>query len=733
MGKKFPFFRQLDSFDCGPTCLRMVAKHHGKNYSLEFLREQSHLTRYGVSLLGISEAAEAIGLRSLAVQIPFTLLTQAPLPCIAHWRQKHFVVVYEISNTKVRVADPAHGLVNYTHKEFMDGWLGKNYDTEKPGVILLLEPAPEFYTKDDTDSSGTQPHQEMGYFLNYLRPYKSYMLQLVLGILLGSVLQLIFPFLTQSIVDRGIDYRDIGFVNLILLAQLLLFCAQTATNFIQSWVLLHVSSRINIALISDFLRKLMRLPISFFDTRVTGDILQRISDHSRIENFLTISTLSIFFSLLNLVIFGFVLAVFSPSIFTIFLIGSVFYLIWISFFLRYRRNLDFKLFERLSSNQNTMVQMLQAMQDIKLNNCEKQKRWEWERIRAQVFKVNVESLALKQYQQIGAFFINRLKDILISYIAAKSVIDGQITLGTMLAVQYIVGQVNSPLEQLIDFISRAQDAKISFERLSVVRNKEDEDPDNITKLTRLPDNKHIYLRNLSFQYGGASSPKALDNVDLLIPQGKITAIVGASGSGKTTLLKLLLKFYPPTQGQILIGNTPIENFHSGWWRQQCGVVMQDGFIYSDTVARNIAPGAERIETDRLMHSLKIANIHEFIDQLPMGVHTKIGSEGLGLSQGQKQRILIARAVYKDPQYLFFDEATSALDTNNEKVIMQNLEKFFKGRTVVVVAHRLSTVKNADQIIVLNKGEIVEGGTHAELVGLKQHYFHLIKNQLELGA
>ncbi|OWY25738.1 peptidase domain-containing ABC transporter [Sphingobacteriales bacterium UPWRP_1] len=733
MGKKYPFFRQHDSFDCGPACLRMVAKYYGKNFSPEYLREQSHITRSGVSLLGISEAAETIGLRSLAVQIPYNLLTQAPLPCIVHWRQNHFVVVYEITAKKVVVADPAHGLLQYTLQEFRTGWTGAANDTDKPGVVLLLETTPDFFNNSQTGTANGNTQGLGSYLLGYLKPYRAFILQLFLGVVLGCVLQLIFPFLTQALVDRGIEFRDIGFVNLVLIAQLLLFGAQTATNFIQSWLLLHISSRINIALVSDFLRKLMRLPISFFETRITGDLLQRISDHSRIEHFLTTATINIAFSALNLLIFGLVLFVFSPRIFTVFLIGAVLYLLWVALFLNRRRNLDYKLFDRLAGNQNSLVQMILAMQDIKLNNCEQQKRWEWENIRAQVFNLNVQSLALYQYQQVGAFFINRLKDILISYIAAKSVIDGQITLGTMLAVQYIVGQVNSPLEQLIDFIGRAQDAKISFERLNMVRNKEEEDPDDVLKLTQLPDNKNLTLHNLSFRYGSNNSPMVLNNLSLQIPTGKVTAIVGSSGSGKTTLLKLLLKFYPPTQGQILIGNTPLSGFHSGWWRQQCGAVMQDGFIYSDTVARNIAPGAEYIDRQQLMQAVKIANLQEFVDQLPMGLQTKIGPEGLGISQGQKQRILIARAVYKNPQFLFFDEATSALDTENEKIIMQNLQQFFAGKTVVIVAHRLSTVKNADQIVMLYKGEIIEQGSHPQLVGLKQHYFHLIKNQLELGV
>ncbi len=728
--KKFPFYRQLDQMDCGPTCLRMIAKHYGKNYSLDFLREKCYITRTGVSMAGISEAAEAIGMRTLAVQVPFQKLREAPLPCIAHWRQRHFLVVYKITRRYVYVADPGHGLVKYKIEDFLDGWHGNARDREKPGIVLLLEPTPEFYEKiDPTDG---KPFG-FSYIFNYLKPYKKFLFQLALGMLLGSVLELIFPFLTQALVDRGIEYQDIGFVYLILLAQTMLFFSEVAVQFIRSWILLHVSSRINISLISDFLSKLMRLPISFFDTRVMGDILQRIDDHDRIESFLTFSTLSVLFSMLNFVVFGVVLFVFNVQIFTIFAISTTLYFIWIMIFLKKRKELDFKRFDRLSDNQSKLVQLINGMQDIKLNNCEKQKRWEWERIQAKLFKVRVEGLALAQYQQIGASGISQFKDILITFFAAKAVIDGDMTLGTMLAVQYIVGQINGPLNQLIGFIQSAQDAKISFERLGEIRHKADEEPVDITRLAIMPNDRNLYLEDVSFKYGGATSPLVLQNVSMVAPAGKVTAIVGASGSGKTTLLKLLLKFYDPTEGKILLGNNPLTSYHSGWWRQQCGVVMQEGFIYSDTIARNIAVGDERINYPKLLHASQVANIQQFVESLPMGFNTKIGDEGVGISQGQRQRLLIARAVYKDPQYLFFDEATSALDANNEKVIMANLDRFFEGRTVLVVAHRLSTVKNADQIVVLHHGRIVEGGTHEELSQIQGYYYHLVKNQLELGG
>ncbi len=729
--KKFPFYKQLDQTDCGPTCLRMIAKYYGKSYSLEYLREKSAITRNGVSLLGISEAAEVIGMRSLAVQIPYEKLQEAPLPCIAHWRQRHFVVVYKISKKYIWVADPGHGKVKYTRAEFEDGWIGQKANEEQPGIILLLETTPEFFSQNALEI-GQKPG--FSYYWNYVKPYSKFLFQLVLGLLLGTVLQLVFPFLTQSIVDRGIEYQDIGFINLILLAQLMLFASQIAVQFIRSWILLHVSTRINISLVADFLIKLMKLPISFFDSRQIGDILQRIGDHRRIEAFLTTSTLSVLFSTLNIIVFGALLAFFNRQIFIVMLVSAILYFLWIILFLKKRRELDFKQFDRMSDNQSNLVQLITGMQEIKLSNSERQMRWEWERIQAKLFNVKVEGLALAQYQQIGSFFITRLKDILIIYLAAKAVIDGEITLGTMLAIQYIVGQINGPLSSIIGFVQKAQDAKISLDRLGEIHGKKDEEPIGEQKLHSFSlSNNNLYLKHLCFRYGGSASPLVLDNINLVIPEGKTTAIVGTSGSGKTTLLKLLLKFYPPSSGGLYLGKSNLENFNIRWWRQMCGVVMQDGFIFSDTIARNIAVGEERIDYQKLLQAAFIANLQDVIENLPMGFETKIGEEGTGLSQGQKQRILIARAVYKDPKYLFFDEATSALDANNEKQIVTKLEQFFKGRTVVVVAHRLSTVRNADQIVVLHNGKIVEGGRHSELVSLNGYYYNLVKNQLELGG
>ncbi|MFP4025546.1 MAG: peptidase domain-containing ABC transporter [Thiohalospira sp.] len=730
----FPFYKQLDAMDCGPSCVRMIAKYYGKNYTLQTLRDKSYITREGVSMLGISDAAEDIGFRSMGVRITFEqLIHEAPLPCIAHWTQNHFVVVFKIKQTKkgvfVHVADPARGIIKFTKEEFISGWATTKEGGEEKGLCLLLETTPDFYQAEDEkpDKSGFK------FLFSYLRPYKKIITQLFLGLILGSLLQLIFPFLTQSIVDKGINNQDLGFVTLIIIAQLVLIFSRTIVEFIRSWILLHLGTRINISLISDFLIKMMKLPVSFFDSKMIGDLIQRIGDHRRIENFLTSSTLNILFSFVSLVIFGIVLFIYSVNIFLIFLVGSVLYTLWVYLFMKKRRELDNRRFAQLSDNQSNIIQLITGMQEIKLNNCEKQKRWEWERIQARLFRVNIASLSLNQYQQAGGVFINEVKNIIITFIAAKSVIDGSMTLGMMLAVQYIMGQLNSPINQMISFLQSTQDAKISMERLGEIHQKEDEESDETPKIDILPEYRDLNIEQVSFQYEGPHSPFVLEDVELNIPEKKITAIVGTSGSGKTTLIKLLLGFYQPVKGKIKLGDQYMANISNRMWRNQCGVVMQDGFIFSDSIANNIAVSDEIPDRKKLLHAVKVANIQEFIESLPLGYNTKIGQNGVGLSQGQKQRILIARAVYKNPEFIFFDEATNALDANNERVIMENLDQFFQGKTVVIVAHRLSTVKNADQIVVLEKGKLVEKGTHAELTKKKGAYYELVRNQLELGS
>jgi ATP-binding cassette subfamily B protein len=726
---KFPHFKQYDAMDCGPTCIRMIAAFYGKNYSLQRLRQLAHITREGVSLLGLSEAAEAIGFRTIGARITFEQLFQAPKPCVVHWDQEHFVVVYKLRKGKVYMADPAFGLVEYSEAEFKKHWLATVRHGEEKGICLLFDPTPKFFELDGEESNRGQ----FRFLLKYLKPHRKLVTQLILGFIAGSLIQLIFPFLTQSIVDVGINTQDLNFIYLVLAAQMMLFFSRMTVDFIRSWILLHISTRINISIISDFLIKLMKLPIGFFDTKMIGDLLQRIGDHRRIERFLTSQSLNVVFSVFNIAIFSIVLIIYKWSIFLVFLLGSGLYILWVFMFLKKRRELDFKQFVQLADNQSKLIQLINGMQEIKLNNYERQKRWEWERIQAKLFKVNIKSLSLQQYQQAGSVFINETKNIVITILAATAVVNGSMTLGMMLAVQYIIGQMNSPLDQMVEFMQVSQDAKISLERLSEIHTMKDEEQDQSGKLISLTSNSDLIISDLVFQYEGPNSPKVLNNINLQIPKGKVTAIVGTSGSGKTTLVKLLLGFYPPVSGSIKVGSADLAQFKQQWWRDQCGAVMQDGFIFSDTIANNIALPEDEVDKERLAYAVRLANIQEFIESLPLNYNTKIGPEGVGLSQGQKQRILIARAIYKNPEFIFFDEATNALDANNEKVILENLNEFFAGKTVVVVAHRLSTVKNAHQIAVLEKGQLVELGNHEELTALKGAYYNLVKNQLELGS
>lgn len=716
--------------DCGAACLRMISKHYGKYYTAERMRRITNLTREGVSLLGISDAAEKLGMHTMGVKTEFDKLEEENVtPFIAHWKQQHFVVVYKISKTKVYVADPAAGLINYLKADFIRHWASTEVGGAKQGIALLIEPTPKFYEQEEDKDDRTK----LSFLFKYLQPHKKLIIQLILGLIIGSALQLIFPFLTQSIVDFGIANNNLSFIYLVLIAQMVLFISRAAVDFIRSWIMLHISARVNISLISDFLIKLMKLPIGFFDTKMTGDLLQRIDDHRRIEDFLMGQTLGTLFSFLNIIIFGIVLAWYSLKIFAVFLIGSLLYIGWIYIFMKRRRELDYKRFQEASTEQSSVIQLIQGMQEIKLQNAERSMRWDWERIQIRLFKVSIKGLALSQYQQIGTVLINESKNILITFLAAYSVIKGDITLGAMLAIQYIIGQLNAPIDQLIGFLHSLQDAKISLERLGEIHNRENEENPDEQKVAILPEDKSLHLQNVEFQYEKPEGEIVLKDVSLSIPQNKITAIVGTSGSGKTTIVKLLLGFYATNTGDILVGDNQLQNYSQSWWRNQIGAVMQDGFVFNNTIAKNIAVGEEEIDKERLLNAVTIANIREFIERLPLGYNTKIGTEGHGLSQGQRQRILIARAVYKNPHYLFFDEATNSLDANNEKIIMENLNRFFKGRTVVVVAHRLSTVKNADQIIVIEKGKITETGTHEELTKLKGDYYKLVKNQLELGT
>lgn len=729
MRKSFPFYQQLDAMDCGATCLRMVARHYGRFYSLEFLRELTHIGKQGVDLLGISDAAEQIGLQSLAVKTTFDRLkTDIPLPAIAYWSQEHFVVVYRVSNTHVWIADPAAGKFKLTREEFLSNWLSHSEDGEGMGVLLLLETTPEFFERD-----GEQINKSSWkYVLSYFQRYRGLIGQLFLGLFLGSIIQIILPFFFKSVVDVGIGNVDLTFLGLIVSALLILFVTQTAIELFRSYILLHVGVRVNISLISDFLVKLTKLPIRFFDTRLTGDLLQRIADHERIQRFLTSTTLVSVFSFVNFIAFSIVLLFWSKTVFFIFWAATFIHLAWVVWLQQRRRDLDYKRFDQSVENQGNLMELINGMQDIKLHNAEKQKRWAWERIQARLFRTGIQSLRIEQLQRSGAVLINDSKNLLIIFVIAKAVLDGQMTLGMLVAIQYMVGQMNAPLNQFVEFISSLQEARISLERMNEIHTKDDEEEVE-NKITLLPEFGDLIMENVFFRYDGPNSPTVLRNVNVTIPKGKTTAIVGTSGSGKSTMVKLLLNYYKPTEGAVHLGDVNLSNIHNKLWRDKCGVVIQDGFIFNDSIARNIALGDDIIDKVKLLEAVKVANIQNFVESLPLGYNTKIGQEGLGLSQGQRQRILIARAVYKNPEYLFLDESTNTLDAYNEMIIMENLEEYFHGKTVVIVAHRLNTVMQADNIIVIEGGEIVEQGTHEELTYVRGAYYQLVRNQLELGA
>jgi ATP-binding cassette, subfamily B, bacterial len=724
------FTPQHDQMDCGPACIRMVTSTYNKTYPLQYLRDNCFITREGVSILGIGEAANRIGFETISASLTLKKLLEMPMPSILHWNQNHFVVLYKIKKnifTKkltFKIADPGHGMISLSQESFEKSWLSD----DNKGVALFLEPTEDFYK--------TNPPKEdkigVKYILNYLKPYKKQLSFLFFMLLLGSSITLIFPFLTQNLIDKGVNAKNLNLISTILLAQLGLFLGAITIEIIRNWIVLYIGTKISITIISDFLKKLLQLPIKFFDTKMMGDFSQRINDNERIEQFLTSQSLMTLFSIITFSVFFGVLWYYDVTILGVYLLLTVVAITWSFYWLRKRKILDYYLFQQRSANQESIYEIINGVTEIKLNQFEDFKRQEWENIQQKLFNINIRVLKLDQFQLSGFEFLNQIKNILVTFLAATFVVEGKMTLGELLSVSYIVGQMNSPVNQLVTFFRSLQDAKLSLERLNEVQNHPiEEQTANQTALSL--GEAGVKFNNLSFQYEGPKSPYVLKNINFTIPEGKITAIVGSSGSGKTTLMKLLLKFYEPTGGELFINSDNINNISPKSLRENCGVVMQDGFIFSDTIERNIATGDENIDQEKLQNAIKIANIESFVESLPLKLNTKIGASGNGISGGQKQRILIARAVYKNPHYIFFDEATSALDAENEKIIHDNLQQFFRGKTVLIIAHRLSTVKNANQIIVLKNGEITETGNHQKLVQNKADYFNLVKNQLELGS
>ena len=737
---KIKLYRQKDSMDCGPSCLSMVSSYYGKNIDINRARQECDLSKGGVSMLGISKAAESLGFHTVGGLFPFsTLVKDVPLPAIVHWKQEHFVIVYKAKEKGgdycVYVADPDKGFKKYSRQEFIDCWASTCYNNEEAGIALLLEPTAVFYEMKDKQYDTKAPRNKFRYLMGYVNRYRTYFYQIILGLIISTVIQLSIPFLTQSLVDTGIEGKDMNFVKLILIAEFTLLFSNTAISFIRSKILLHISTRINISLISDFFIKLMKLSMKTFDVRLMGDLLQRIEDHKRVQGFLTSNSLDLVFSLFTCTVFGVILAIYNILIFTVFVLGITVYTVWICIFMKKRKELDYRFFEESSKNQSITYQLINGMQEIKLQGCQQKKRWEWEDNQASIFHVKLKSLNMEQTQKAGGIAINELKNIVITVLASTAVIEGDMTLGMMLAVQYIIGQLNSPVEQLVNFIYSWQDVSISLDRMNEIHAEPDEDDKSRTVCTideNLYRQQGIRLNDVSFSYGKYTKANTLENVSLTFPAGKVTAIVGASGSGKTTLIKLLLGYYKPKSGNISIGDRDLNELNLAWWRSQCGAVMQDGYIFSDTIANNIAISDEQPCLDKIREAAQCAHIDDYIESLPLGYNTMIGQDGQNTSQGQRQRILIARVVYKNPQIVMLDEATNSLDTKNEKEITANLSRFYAGKTVIIVAHRLSTVRDADQIVVLNQGAVSEIGTHEELVARQGKYYELIKNQLELG-
>lgn len=726
---KYTHYRQSDSNDCGPTCIKTIGSFYGKKLSSEKLKLRAVLTEKGAALSNLSKSAQSAGFETMSVKTDFSsLIKDADVPFIVHWQDNHYVVVTRITPKQVVISDPSRGKRTLSKTSFLKGWHNSREipGPDQEGYVLLLKPTEAFYEQvDEPDRKVT-----IWFYLKYLSPYKRLLIQLLIGLLLGSLFSLLIPLLTKTLIDKGVNASNVSMVYLVLAGQLMLFFGKTSVDLIRSWIILHFSTRVDISIISDFLSKLMRLPIAYFDKKHVGDILQRMRDHTRVKMFMTGAPLNILFSVFNLIILSFVMLSYSTKVYLIFLIGSIAYIFWVVLFLKKRKEIDHERFAESSKNQSKEIQLIQGMQEIKLNSAEKEKTTEWQDVQVGLFKISIKSLILEQYQSAGSNFINELKNILITFISATEVIEGDMTLGMMMAITQIIGQMNMPIIQFVGFIRQAQDAKISLGRLNEIHERENED--EYKTVFNIPEKANLQLNNLCFKYHDDNPKWVLDGINLTVENGKTTAIVGASGSGKTTLLKLLLKFYKPHEGAYSIEGLDSESISNDTWRKHCGVVMQDGFIFSDSIAKNIAVTGDSIDEARLRNAARLASIDEYIEEQHKGYETKLGHDGTTLSNGQRQRILIARAIYKNPDYLFFDEATSSLDSNNESIITANLQEFCEGKTSVIIAHRLSTIVNADKIVVLDKGRVAEQGTHQQLLKKRGLYHKLVKNQLDLN-
>lgn len=723
--KRFPTEYQMDAMDCGPASLKMVAKYFGRYYSLQYLRDKCGITKEGVSLLGISTAAESIGLHTVAIKCTIAdLMIKVPFPVIVHWNENHFVVVYHADKKHVWVSDPIKGHVKYTMQEFRASWYLKDQDK---GVLLALEPTSDFkLSKQDKD----QVKDSFLSMLRYFIPYKRQFLLIFFVMMVVTLLQAILPFISKAVIDIGISTSDVTFINMVLVGNITILLCIMVFNVVRDWILMHITARVNIALISDYLVKLMKLPVTFFENKLLGDILQRAQDHERIRAFIMNNSLSLIFSVFTFFIFSIILLIYNEAIFFIFIVGSILYVLWVLLFLKIRKKLDWQYFELISRNQSYWVETVSAIQDIKIYNYERSRRWKWEEIQARLYHVNKRVLTVTNIQNLGAQFIESIKNMAITFFCATAVIKGDITFGVLISTQFILGMLNGPLLQFIGFIVSAQYAKISFLRMNEIRQLEDEDELlSVGTTTILPENKSLILNNVMFQYA-QHLPMVLKNINLIIPENKVTAIVGSSGCGKSTLLKLLVRLYKPSYGTVNMGGMNVTALNLRTWRELCGVVMQDGKIFNDTIKNNIVLDDEHVDEAKLIKCSQTAQIKNEIDQLPKGFDTMIGEQGRGLSGGQRQRLLIARALYRNPRYLFLDEATNSLDTLNEKKIVQALGSAFENRTVIIIAHRLSTIRNAHQIVVMDKGQIVEIGNHKALMEHKGRYYDLVISQNE---